>query len=198
MSITRSQIARQLLAEGGAPRKPFAKGGFDYEGDAYGTTSMADYASSDNYGEDFQGSAFGSNRGDMRPTIDTSGEDYEEDNARMMEALGIPPGITFSGTDNFTGVPQRVPDAKTLGINAALYFLGKNNPKVAAAIQAIRGGKRVLDSFRNPDLGLSLTRNEEKELTTLQRGEDLGLNNAKQSERLEELKEKKAAEEEKK
>ena len=152
----------------------------------------------DTYGEDFQGSAFGSNRGDMGPTIDTSGEDYEEDNARMMQALGIPPGITFSGTDNFTGVPQRVPDAKTLGINAALYFLGKNNPKVAAAIQAIRGGKRVLDSFRNPDLGLSLTRNEEKELTTLQRGEDLGLNNAKQSERLEELKEKKAAEEEKK
>ena len=65
MSITRSQIARQLLAEGGAPRKPFAKGGFDYEGDAYGTTSMADYASSDNYGENFQGSAFGSNEGNM-------------------------------------------------------------------------------------------------------------------------------------
>ena len=131
------------------------------------------------------------------PTI-TLGEDYEEDNARMMQALGIPPGITFSGTDNFVGGPQRVPDAKTLGINAALYFLGKNNPKVAAAIQAIRGGKRVIDSFRNPDLGLNLTKMEEKELTTLQRGEDLGLNNAKQSERLEELKDKKAAEEEKK
>ena len=26
MAITRSQIARQLLAEGGAPRKGFAKG----------------------------------------------------------------------------------------------------------------------------------------------------------------------------
>jgi len=31
MSIIRSNIARQLLAEGGAPRKPFANGGFDYE-----------------------------------------------------------------------------------------------------------------------------------------------------------------------
>ena len=33
MAITRSQIARQLLAEGGAPnpRKPFANGGFDYK-----------------------------------------------------------------------------------------------------------------------------------------------------------------------
>ena len=28
MSITRSQIARQLLAEGGAPRKGFYSGGF--------------------------------------------------------------------------------------------------------------------------------------------------------------------------
>ena len=45
MSIIRSNIARQLLAEGGAPRKPFSKGGFDYEGDAYGTTSMSDYES---------------------------------------------------------------------------------------------------------------------------------------------------------
>ena len=34
MSIIRSNIARQLLAEGGAPRKPFATGGFDYEGAA--------------------------------------------------------------------------------------------------------------------------------------------------------------------
>ena len=31
MAIIRSKIARQLLAEGGAPRKPFANGGFDYE-----------------------------------------------------------------------------------------------------------------------------------------------------------------------
>ena len=45
MSIIRSNIARQLLAEGGAPRKPFSNGGFDYEGDAYGTTSMSDYES---------------------------------------------------------------------------------------------------------------------------------------------------------
>ena len=35
------------------------------------------------------------------PTINTFGEDQEDDNARMMQALGIPPGVTFSGTDNF-------------------------------------------------------------------------------------------------
>ena len=29
MAIIRSKIARQLLAEGGAPRKPFANGGFE-------------------------------------------------------------------------------------------------------------------------------------------------------------------------
>ena len=33
MAIIRSKIARQLLAEGGAPRKPFANCGFDYESD---------------------------------------------------------------------------------------------------------------------------------------------------------------------
>ena len=34
-----------------------------------------------------------------RPTVVT-GLDQEDDNARMMEALGIRPGVTFSGTDN--------------------------------------------------------------------------------------------------
>jgi hypothetical protein len=39
MSIIRSNIARQLLAEGGAPRKGFANGSFDYESEAYGVSS---------------------------------------------------------------------------------------------------------------------------------------------------------------
>ena len=47
MSIIRSKIARQLLAEGGAPRKPFANGGFDYE-------SAAAFGSDvDDFGMDF-------------------------------------------------------------------------------------------------------------------------------------------------
>jgi hypothetical protein len=47
MAIIRSKIARQLLAEGGAPRKPFANGGFDYE-------SAAAFGSDvDDYGMDF-------------------------------------------------------------------------------------------------------------------------------------------------
>jgi len=130
------------------------------------------------------------------PTI-TTGDDQEDDNARMMQALGIPPGITFSGTSNFVGGPQRLPDAKTLGINAALYFIGKNNPKVAAAIQAIRGGKALIDQFRNPDLGLNLSKMEERELATLKTGKEVGLNSPAQNQRLEELEQKKAEEEKK-
>ena len=45
MAITRSQIARQLLAEGGAPnpRKPFANGGFDYESAAAFGSDVDDF-----------------------------------------------------------------------------------------------------------------------------------------------------------
>ena len=46
MSITRSQIARQLLAEGGAPRKGFRNGGVD-EADVeagLATQSMSDFS----------------------------------------------------------------------------------------------------------------------------------------------------------
>jgi hypothetical protein len=131
------------------------------------------------------------------PTIDTTGEDQEVDNARMMQALGIPPGVTFSGTDNLIN-PGGGPSLKDIGINAILYQLATKNPKAFAALQVGKAVKDVYGNFMNPDLGLNLTKMEEKELTTLQRGEDLGLNNAKQSERLEELKDKKAAEEEKK
>ena len=54
MSITRSQIARQLLAEGGAPRKPFAKGGVN-EADVeagLATQTMADFSPSEGGYED--------------------------------------------------------------------------------------------------------------------------------------------------
>ena len=131
-----------------------------------------------------------------RPTVVT-GLDQEDDNARMMEALGIRPGVTFSGTDNLVNT-RRGPSLKNIGINAALYQLATKNPKAYAALQLGLTAKGLLNQFRNPDLGLNLTKMEEKELTTLQRGEDLGLNDAKQSERLQELKDKKAAEEEKK
>jgi hypothetical protein len=139
--------------------------------------------------------AMGLTRG---PTIDTSGEDQEDDNARMMQALGIVPGVTFGGTSNFVSGPQRLPDAKNLGINAALYFLGRNNPKVAAAIQAIRGGRAVINQFKNPDLGLDLTRREETELGVLQTKKEneqfLGPLSPKEQGRLEELEQKQAEE----
>ena len=131
------------------------------------------------------------------PTVVT-GEDQEVDNARMMEALGIPPSITFSGTSNFAAPPQRLPDAKTLVTNLGLFVLGKERPEVRAAIEAMARAKGIINQFRNPDLGLNLTRSEERELITLQTGKDGGLNTPAQNQRLDELKEKKAAEEEKK
>ena len=131
------------------------------------------------------------------PTVVT-GEDQEVDNARMMEALGIPPNITFSGTSNFAAPPQRLPDAKTLVTNLGLFVLGKERPEVRAAIEAMARAKGIINQFKNPDLGLNLTRSEERELITLQTGKDGGLNTPAQNQRLDELKEKKAAEEEKK
>jgi len=132
------------------------------------------------------------------PTIPT-GEDQEDDNARMMQALGIPPGVTFSGTDNFVDpFPDRGISLKNIITNAALAKLAKANPKAYAALQIGQGIKGVLNTYGIGASPLSLTKMEEKELTTLQTGEDLGLNDAKQSERLQELKDKKAAEEEKK
>ena len=44
MSIIRSNIARQLLAEGGAPRKPFARGGREDAESQYGSGSVDSYS----------------------------------------------------------------------------------------------------------------------------------------------------------
>ena len=75
MAIIRSKIARQLLAEGGAPRKPFANGGFDYESAA----------------------AFGNDMGMTSTPSSTDyssfGPDQEEDNARMMSDMGLTPSV---------------------------------------------------------------------------------------------------------
>tara|TARA_E500000178_G_C16897903_1_gene696657 strand:- start:397 stop:1050 length:654 start_codon:yes stop_codon:yes gene_type:complete len=129
------------------------------------------------------------------PTVVT-GPDQEDDNIRMMQALGIPPGVTFTGGDNLIN-PGRGPSIKNIGLNAALYQLATKNPKAYAAIQLGLAAKGIFNQFKNPDLGLDLTKREERELTTLQTGKNLGLNNAKQNERLQELEDKKAEEEKK-
>tara|TARA_R100000329_G_C7533642_1_gene188266 strand:- start:30 stop:692 length:663 start_codon:yes stop_codon:yes gene_type:complete len=166
-------------------------------GDISGATASQDQVDSFSGGDSGFDDTADVNLGLTRgPTI-TTGEDQEDDNARMMQALGIPPGVTFSGTDNLIN-PGGGPSIKNIGLNAALYQLATKNPKAYAALQLGMAAKGIFNQFRNPDLGLNLTKMEEKELTTLQRGEDLGLNDAKQSERLQELKDKKAAEEEKK
>ena len=77
MAIIRSKIARQLLAEGGAPRKPFANGGFDYE-------SAAAFGSDvDDFGMDFVDSDESTPGGDVNFTpkgpsiIDRVGDSIE-------------------------------------------------------------------------------------------------------------------------
>ena len=57
MAITRSQIARQLLAEGGAPRQGFARGSTGFEG----SPEMGGRGTTESYGFDQ------SNGGDNEP-----------------------------------------------------------------------------------------------------------------------------------
>jgi len=132
MSITRSQIARQLLAEGGAPRKPFAKGGFDYEGDAYGTTSMADYASSDNF---------------------SYGEDQEADVARMEASMNInqlPGSVSDEDLKALSYVnynrPTRTPDRFSFGIDNFSPF-----PVLGAVKKGLQGFDNFIGRVTNRD-----------------------------------------------
>ena len=230
MSITRAQIARQLLAEGGvsledarmmAPPGEFLAyinpkeanmlrnaGGsgimtaagipsFVEYGDISGATASQDQVDS------FSGGDSGSNIVDevaltRGPTIDTSGEDQEDDNARMMQALGIPPGLAYSGGNNIInrrGPPRNIGDA---AVNFGLYKLAKNNPKAFALMQTGKTLKGIYDFFKEPDVGpLNLSPMEERELATLQTGKEVGLNSPIQNQRLEELENKKAEEQQK-
>ena len=67
MAITRSQIARQLLAEGGAPRQGFARGSTGFEG----SPEMGGRGTTESYG--FDQSSGGDNEpvrtGDVFPNI---------------------------------------------------------------------------------------------------------------------------------
>ena len=134
-----------------------------------------------------------------RPTVVT-GEDQEEDNIRMMQALGIPPGVTYSGTNTFIDpFPDRGISVKNILTNAALAKLAKANPKAYAALQLGGALKGVLSAFRDPNLGLDLTRAEESELAVLEGKKEnanaLGMEfTEKDQQRLDELKEKQAEE----
>jgi len=55
MAITRSQIARQLLAEGGAPRIPFRRGGTGFEGSPEMGGSRSDSPSTSSFDDGFGG-----------------------------------------------------------------------------------------------------------------------------------------------
>jgi hypothetical protein len=129
------------------------------------------------------------------PTINTFGEDQEDDNARMMQALGIPPGVTFSGTSNLINpFPDRGTSVKNIITNAALMKLAKTNPKAYAALQVGGALKGILSAFKNPDLGLDLTRAEKVELGVLKTKQEGAALSPKEQERLEELEQKEAEE----
>ncbi len=165
-------------------------------GDISGATASQDQVDSFSGGDSGFDDTADVNLGLTRgPTI-TTGEDQEDDNARMMQALGIPPGVTYSGTDNLINpFPDRGISVKNILTNAALMKLAKTNPKAYAALQVGGALKGVLSAFRNPNLDLNLTKMEERELATLKTGKEVGLNTSAQNQRLEELEEKKAAEE---
>jgi len=132
------------------------------------------------------------------PTVVT-GPDQEDDNIRMMQALGIPPGVTYSGTDNLINpFPERGISIKNILTNAALMKLAKTNPKAYAALQIGGALKGVLSAFRNPDLDLDLTRAEKTELGVLktkqENADTFGALSPKEQERLEELEQKEAEE----
>ena len=126
MSIIRSNIARQLLAEGGAPRKPFANGGFDYESAA----------------------AFGNEMGMTSTPSSTDyssfGPDQEEDNARMMSDMGLTPSVG----------PDRDDDDKALSYvnfnrptQKSSIFSFPDSFSPFPILKGIGSGLRGIDSF---------------------------------------------------
>jgi hypothetical protein len=245
MSITRAQIARQLLAEGGvsledarmmAPPGEFlayinpkeadmlrnagGSGIMTVAGIPSFTEDEEDTGDVSNPGGSMGGGVGGSNDGGGEdqeddnarmmqamgltrgPTI-TTGEDQEDDNARMMQALGIPPGLNYSGGNNIINAfPTRGPSARNVLTNAALLKLAKTNPTAYAALQIGGVLKGAINAFGNPfgkedNLVLDLSPMEERELATLQTGKEVGLNSPLQNQRLEELENKKAEEQQK-
>jgi len=81
MSIIRSNIARQLLAEGGAPRASFRNGG-------KGRTDA----------NTMSGSGYGA--GSSSTDYSSFGPDQEEDNARMMSDMGLTPSVGPDSDDD--------------------------------------------------------------------------------------------------
>ena len=169
-------------------------------GDISGATASQDQVDSFSGGDSGFDDTADVNLGLTRgPTI-TTGEDQEDDNARMMQALGIPPGVTYSGTNTFIDpFPDRGISVKNILTNAALAKLAKANPKAYAALQLGGALKGVLSAFRDPNLGLDLTRAEESELAVLEGKKEnanaLGMEfTEKDQQRLDELKEKQAEE----
>tara|TARA_R100001443_G_scaffold3013_5_gene9756 strand:- start:78 stop:761 length:684 start_codon:yes stop_codon:yes gene_type:complete len=227
MSITRAQIARQLLAEGGvslddakmmAPPGEFlayinpkeanmlkAAGGSGIM-TAMGIPSFVDFTdTSQGITATDTFSAAGGGGG-------VSEDDQEDDNARMMQAMGLveqPPVNPFEDIeDDNTRMMQRNNIFNRRGpprnvgdvlVNLGMYAFGKKNPKVMAAIEMGRTIKDVYNILQEPKFKdtLSLSPMEERELATLQTGKEVGLNTPIQNQRLEELESKKAEEEQK-
>jgi len=167
MAIIRSKIARQLLAEGGAPRKPFSNGGFD-EADVeagLATESMSDFTS-DNYGEDFQGSSFGSNRGDMGSPPGGNFDDIDFSNvtARDLRNISIRPDGTSDAGSIFDFLPTSIirrADEKFIG-----PFRDKSN--LARRTEFLRRegligpgeeDEKYSDTFLKSPAGLEMLRN---------------------------------------
>jgi hypothetical protein len=126
MAIIRSKIARQLLAEGGAPRKPFANGGFDYE-------SAAAFGSDvDDYGMDFVDSDESAGGGNVNFTpkgpsiIDRIGDSIE--NRRQQSIRNFTNRNMMSTRDAILSLNPFGPKTDMNLFDVYQSMMDKNNP----------------------------------------------------------------------
>ena len=119
MSIIRSNIARQLLAEGGAPRASFRNGGRDRD------VQMSGVAPSPNYS--------------------SLGEDYEDDVARMEAAMKInQPPSSLTGGDNEPSLFQKAKNRfKTFQTDSRMNRIGAGVLTTPGAIKSVFGFRDV-------------------------------------------------------
>ncbi len=122
MSITRSQIARQLLAEGGAPRKGFYVGGSPAD-------SQNNPSPSSSFDDGFD-----------------SGEEFGRDTyAEQYAAMNVPDAVSTGGGDNEPGFFQKAKDRfKTFETDSRMNRVNRGLLTDLGAIKSFVGLKDIL------------------------------------------------------
>ena len=121
MSITRSQIARQLLAEGGAPRKGFYVGGSPAD-------SQNNPSPSSSFNDGFD-----------------TGEEFGRDTyAEQYAAMNVPDAVSTGGGDNEPGFFQKAKDRfKTFETDSRMNRVNRGLLTDLGAIKSFVGLKDI-------------------------------------------------------